>query len=100
MWKGEYKMFDILYFWGFGLLILVFFLVRNQRVFDIFTHSRNAIHKYTVDMIEKGKFEEIEENLYDKMQEEYDSLLFQFLRWGKHEGVKKQYLELLKPYFD
>ena len=77
----------------------IFMLFRNEYSYKSFMRASDAIHKYSRELIDNGKYD-IRINYYDLMEKEYDDLYTHVLVWGKYVGIKDEYVDLLKPYFD
>ena len=80
------------------LLVTLFFGWRNGYTYKILGYAREAVYKHAMDNISKGVY--YDGNLFEKMIMRYKKHLISYWLYGKYSGVKKEYRELLKPYFD
>jgi hypothetical protein len=80
-----------------ALLITVFFLFRNNFVLSVKCRAIKAVYNYMV----ANKINTYKQDVYKIMLKEYDDVLFMnILDWSDYAGVKPQYIEDLKPYFE
>ena len=83
------------------VVISIFMLYRNSYVWKIRINAIHAIYNYQSSLINKGVFKSINSGSdYDKMLLGYDKQLYSILLWGKYSSIRKEYQELLIPYFD
>lgn len=80
-----------------GLIILL--TIRNNFVYHWRTKSTNAIYKYGIFQIENNTYDNRENN-YEKMKISYTKHLFSFWLWGEMSSIKKEYQEILRPFFN
>jgi hypothetical protein len=77
----------------------IFMLFRNQYVCLREYDAISAIYKYSVSLIAINKYES-NINYFKQMRLNYLSFLWDIARWGKYSGIKDEYIEILKPFFD
>ena len=79
----------------------MFMLYRNSYVFKIRVNAIHAIYNYQKNLIELGLFKSINSGSdYDKMLFKYNEQLYNLKLWGKYSSIRKEYQELMIPYFD
>ena len=82
-----------------ALAFCIFFLLRNNYVFNREIEAGMAVFRYSMNLFLTSQYNS-DINYHHEMEIKYDTLLFDIARWGKYAAVKDEYIETLKPYFD
>jgi len=82
-------------------VILLFLLWRTSYTHERGKETIDAISLYASDQIMAGNgYSRYYSSIYDDMLMDYDKHLYSFWKMGRYSRVNKEYVEILKPYFE
>lgn len=86
--------------WAWMLALTLFFAYRNNYTHDRLKEACHAVYEYNLFLLYMGKWNDASLDSYDKMLMGYNEHLFSIALWGRYSGIRPEYRELMKPYFD
>ena len=80
-------------------LLLFFGFIRNTVTLINSHKAVDAIRDYLYHLVDINQYDR-SANYFDVMPEKYFTYMFSFWKWTKYSVIKKEYRELIRPYFN